>query len=816
MPLPIELLANDQVDYIGQLRQSIRPGFLDEMRWDSDLQYVSPPRDHPLLGQPKCESSNCNASISSPGRRLCQVCGKNWKKSGLAHEQFIQSPTAKRTKIWSSCAVDGCRKGSSTFDGLCYNHSNGFRSSPYSDMKDWIKNKEPAPITEVSPCSVKSCIRSSDLADLCETHHKQWKKKVTTGTYEDTLEDKQDFRETADPAGNDYVLILRGLPEKFILESLLALQCRYDNETKLDFTPFRYLLKLGRTGRYEGLTDINPDDIVRKRTDVKSLLYSALRDIPRAIGDPTTEFKKMTWDMAIFGCAGKLNFQTIEQDWLITLVKNWIIEDLPKRRSTQPSATARIMVSSATLLSESLIQYRPDRGSSPPDLGREDMLNHLIRLRYLVGEEEISVAKWIRVIRHTRRLFDDARALGLLDSDGLVPNLSPRFQILKTDVPKEDRKRGPGRDFPTSVVRSVLKNISILEQASGEDSRRLLEILIDTGRRPQEICNLSFECLELNDNGDYTIIYDDAKNYRVDSRLAIVRDTANTILAQQSYVRQKFPDTSEHLLPLFPCDYRNPSGTRSTRLHSFSSAWSRFIAKIADELRYEDGTPFPLSRMQLYGWRHTYAQRHADAGTQPHVLQELMGHRSHETTQGYYRITETRSRSAIEVMASMQFNGQGGQIANGLDELMDHEHARIRIGQLAVPFGNCTEPSNVKAEGEACPYKFTCLGCSHFKSDPSYLPELKSYLDHLLKSREMLLSTRDVQEWARDKAMPADQEVSQVRNLIARLENKLESLSAQDRTTIQNAIDVVRSTRKTVNIGLPYIRSGEQQWPKTT
>jgi integrase len=38
----------------------------------------------------------------------------------------------------------------------------------------------------------------------------------------------------------------------------------------------------------------------------------------------------------------------------------------------------------------------------------------------------------------------------------------------------------------------------------------------------------------------------------------------------------------------------------------------------------------------LYTYRHSYAQRHANAGTPVDVLRELMGHRSIATTQGYY------------------------------------------------------------------------------------------------------------------------------------------------------------------------------------
>ena len=78
--------------------------------------------------------------------------------------------------------------------------------------------------------------------------------------------------------------------------------------------------------------------------------------------------------------------------------------------------------------------------------------------------------------------------------------------------------------------------------------------------------------------------------------------------------------------------------------------------------------------------------------------------------------------------------------------LLADEHARMRVGQVAVPFGICTEPSNVKAGGQACPYKFTCLGCGHFRSDPSYLPELKSYLQQLLADRERVQAAADLQD----------------------------------------------------------------------
>ena len=57
-------------------------------------------------------------------------------------------------------------------------------------------------------------------------------------------------------------------------------------------------------------------------------------------------------------------------------------------------------------------------------------------------------------------------------------------------------------------------------------------------------------------------------------------------------------------------------------------------------LQNPDGTEYPKDEITLYAYRHSYAQRHADAGTPVDVLRELMGHRSLNTTQTYYRVTE--------------------------------------------------------------------------------------------------------------------------------------------------------------------------------
>ena len=75
----------------------------------------------------------------------------------------------------------------------------------------------------------------------------------------------------------------------------------------------------------------------------------------------------------------------------------------------------------------------------------------------------------------------------------------------------------------------------------------------------------------------------------------------------------------------------------------------------------------------------------------------------------------------------------------------------------------------MQAGGGACPVRFRCAGCDHFRTDVSYLPDLTAYLDDLLRTRERLAAAIDgVDEWARADATPAEEEITRIRRLISR------------------------------------------------
>ncbi|MEU7225276.1 hypothetical protein [Streptomyces chrestomyceticus] len=70
--------------------------------------------------------------------------------------------------------------------------------------------------------------------------------------------------------------------------------------------------------------------------------------------------------------------------------------------------------------------------------------------------------------------------------------------------------------------------------------------------------------------------------------------------------------------------------------------------------------------------------------------------------------------------------------------------------------------------------RFRCLGCDHFSTDASYLPDLQAHLADLLRSRERLMSAFEADDWARAQATPSQEETRRVRRLIDRVQSDLD------------------------------------------
>ena len=220
-------------------------------------------------------------------------------------------------------------------------------------------------------------------------------------------------------------------------------------------------------------------------------------------------------------------------------------------------------------------------------------------------------------------------------------------------------------------------------------------------------------------------------------------------------------------------------------LSGMTRSWIDALPALLDG---DDG-PFARSRVFPYAFRHSYAQRHVDHGTPVEVLRELMGHTSMVTTQGYFHVREERARKAAQTLAPLQIDRHGTRTMPVVAQLLESERLRRQVGQIAVPLGSCTEPSNVKARGQGCACRYRCVGCEHFRTDPSNQAELREYLHQLLAGRERLAAAiPQLAEWARRDATPSDGEIHAVRALVRRNDQIIDELDPADRAAVLEAI----------------------------
>lgn len=103
---------------------------------------------------------------------------------------------------------------------------------------------------------------------------------------------------------------------------------------------------------------------------------------------------------------------------------------------------------------------------------------------------------------------------------------------------------------------------------------------------------------------------------------------------------------------------------------------------------------------------------------------------------------------------------------------------------------------HVRAGGQACPIRYQCAGCPHFESDPSYLPDLRVYADDLRREREMLLAM-GAANWV--IANVAGQ-LDVITEHIARHEQLLHGLPAEQRDAVEDASRTVRKARQSVPV----------------
>ena len=816
------------------LRSALDQELLAELGWDPEAIVVRAVLGHPSFGFAMCEVSGCELPGIYRGN-VCTTCHDRFTKAVAAGrcgdlEQFKRiprEPTGRLSeRICRVCRVSPDHVRPALANGLCSAH-NGRRRYLGLTVEELVARDDVLPYPTFGACRREGCERWADnRRGLCRPCEKVWRSR---GCPELAVfyTDRYTVLETLAMVAP---ISLAGLPEQLRLELLFVAQQFSLQKRKRSREAWRGLVRDARAAGVGSLLELERIPATCRVVGVLMVRKLAHRELEVLYADAEAEFASDVWDLRKAGLEAErrlvLDFTPISQDWLRAAAKAWARSRVAY---TQAQSLQGVLLA-LSLLSESL-SGREDGGREKEALARADVRACLERLGRLYRAGRIPETTYHRSAAKVGQFLRECRDFGLYAPGEPLHGLSAEFAVWRQDqrTPRKDEDAdSEGRALPQVVIDQLLSDgyLRRLGDRYGEDVLVMLRILADTGRRPDELAKLWASCLDRTEFIDqqtgelqaaWVLVHDMPKVAIKDFRLFISESTAELIIEQRERVLARYPGRPLSKLRLFPREKMNPDATEPLYTSRLSWAVRRWVKNLP-ELCGPSGEQFPRERVFPYAFRHSFAQRHADHGTPIDVLATMMGHRTIDTTRGYYKVNKARMRQAVARVSEMQLNHRGHRLTTSLAELVDAEYDRYQVGQIAVAFGTCHEPSNVKSSGQSCPYRFRCFGCAHFRTDPSYLPELREHLQRLLVDHERLNTATDgmLEGWARRDALPAPEEIVAVRRLIRNAETILDGLTADERASVDELFAVIRRARANIDTALPIHLSAVVRQPQPT
>jgi integrase len=809
--------VQDESAWVAWLRDHAdlnwRPG-----QWDPELWLFTCSPDDPTTLAATCAVTNCPVIILHG--RICQTCAKAYKKSGLDVDEFVESyrrprPRRRTAQLASPvrCAVEVNGRhcpSEGAIRNVCETHYRQWnkrsRRGPRITLEEWMVSGEVTiPDTPLPDCIVPACRRESmsSSTKVCRLHWIRYK----SG---DQSHHVDVWARQQLPHIGVHQFMLLNLPERLRWEVLYAVQQRAARGGRIDPENTKAVIRIMEAD--DSLATMSKADIdriaLRHNASVGVHLHQFARALRNGYDASLGRCAKdaLVWDLDDVGFepqpSGRrprprrrkcLDFGLITQPWLRDVALAW---------SRQESQSYLIVKTHrAAVVASQALEQRADRGHDMTALGNRDVDAVAQSVRILTRADNGEPCQ-TSFKRHIFAVFFDlitwGRRQGLLD--GLPASFEP--SRTRTHLPPDPVVEKAGKAIPETVQRQLDAQTDSLGSGfthgilTPEQTHHMFLtayiVLRDTGRRTLEVASLRTDCLSRDSTGP-VLVYDNHKARRLGRRLPILESTAQAITDWKE-IRKTIPTSSQEYL--FPGSTIAEQHLSSNGLSSAIRTWVRGLESLHSGEIDSNGEPVPFDRSKIhpYAFRHSYAQRHADNGTPVDVLRQLMDHTSIQTTGGYYTITAERKRSAIETVGKFTIDKNGTSAP-----LIGSTAYQMR--SVGVPFGNCVEPSNVKAGGQACPIRFQCAGCGFYRPDPSYIPAIEEHINSLATDREIALAM-DAAPFVVDNL---NAQIDAFRNVLDVMRKALELLDADDRQQVEQASMVLRKARAGVRLPLEDI-----------
>lgn len=712
--------------------------------FDFENLILTPDVTNPMTIDRLCSRTGCGVLVV--GKNLCPSCRRQWldaSAAGTSRKEWEALPKLVRTTV-GGCLVPNCQREHSAL-GLCHSHVQTYRmhtrnsdEAPCS-TDAWIAERNLRALKAADACLVPGCekdrIYKTGLCSLHQETYRRWQKSGAAVSrlsnpilhwIDQELEPPMPNGVSSYAAAGATPFML--LPDPLRTEFLYAVHKRdieggsllsgvnvrgtYLELRRSNLTTLVGATKLGRkTGKNANLTGMLVDwqriidDAHRawSGVDLRDQGFIYLRDVPLRKSNQR------------IGPQAKLDLRAIQHDWISKAIVLWA------HSSAHGVQELRNMASTWQIASEVLTL----RGVPTHALGSADMSAIVAAMHkrwprdHTHAKRLTSIERLIHFARHTAELSEHWEKIPARFVLNRLLHLTGNSETEKTATSDEAY-----RYVPQPIVDWVMDHLHLLVRHSPyatAEARMMIYIQERCGRRTGETLRLEDDCISYDGQGAPYLEWVQGKPpFAPGKRLPIHQETHDVIREWQDFKRQHQVQSKW----LFP-SRRSVKVDRPYTTEFLANRFSELTLLVHDQAPYPTSVEgsegnlihFNLLNIDPYSFRHAFAQRLADATdesgrptTTPDVLRELMGHKSFNTTQAYFRVTATRRKRAMDAIAPRRLNTRG--------EIVDVTRERDGFSKIAVTLGHCIEPQNVAAGGLACPLEHSCESCPFFLVDP--------------------------------------------------------------------------------------------------
>ncbi|GAA0774373.1 tyrosine-type recombinase/integrase [Clostridium subterminale] len=292
-----------------------------------------------------------------------------------------------------------------------------------------------------------------------------------------------------------------------------------------------------------------------------------------------------------------------------------------------------------------------------------------------------------------------------LSEDNCAPQKNIRLLIHPDDKPKMPKKPYDQIDYvPDHVLEQLFDNITNLNK----EIIPVVYTMFKTGLRISDVLGLKQDCL-IKLNNKFWIETDIEKTYVEGHRIPIDDELAN-MLAVLIVNAKQYSNQDNN-----PENYIFVRYKGSRKGKPYSQAWIQnnlnlfaIDFNITDEL----GNRYYFKN---HSFRHTYAIKMLNGGTDILTVQELLAHASPEMTMRYAKLLDSTKRKVFDKVVKQgifSFNESdrlreenNGEIPSDIIDMLYTNH---KLNALDTPYGTCMQRKNGKCSYAKQPPCLTC------------------------------------------------------------------------------------------------------------